>query len=103
MSRTIRRKTVNYLLDKWVTHKRNWLTQEWLPKADSDVKKHIARQHSDAGYATTSASGCGPSKMFRRIHQKAYRGRCKAALHKWLRDCSYEVVVQSNPYLPYWD
>lgn len=114
MSRTIRRKNWNYKQDKWITHNHEWVWRDlghgyqwrewcWSPKPKKEVKRAIAKQRSDAGWNTSSACGRGPGKWFRQNEQQTYRAKARTELVKFQKDPNYEVMIQANPFLPYWD
>lgn len=62
-------------------------------------KRVIARYHSDAYRKTVEP---GPMWFVREFTQVPYRQKCKAEIHKFLRDEEYEVVLRSMPRLGYW-
>lgn len=109
MSRTIRRKSWNYKSDLWITHDVNfrvhgsYSSRYWVPKSEKEVKKAIAKQRSDAGYVTHSGSGRGCPKWFRVVEERKYRAKAREELCRFIKNHEYEVQIEENPHLPYWD
>lgn len=103
MSRTKRNKDYQHYMYKWeyidgLYHTGNGCTVNVrVPLEGKELKKAIALQTSDVGYTNS------PGKAFRSGEQRLYRRRAQVELIKFCKNPDYEVQIEANPELQYWD
>lgn len=111
MSRTYRRMTGDeprWILREWIEVERppkpglsTWYqVAHYLDRKSKKGRKELARYHSDAGVRSRCV---WPSWATRFYIQKPYRQKCRAEIHKVLKDPDYEIVIRSKPRRWYWD
>lgn len=111
MSRTVRRKNVNYSSSYWdrypLVHRVFYGPGKWdydyeVIDKNKDLKawkKAYWKAHKESSTSNERT----PNRWHRQKREAQHKGHAKRELHKFATINEYEVIIEDNPRSHYWD